>query len=55
MVQAKSVVTVRGQDALVKIINVVYPPNFQEKAKIESNGYSGTQVKGKFSFSLPTT
>jgi hypothetical protein len=55
MVQAKSVVTVKGQDAVVKIINVVYPPNFQEKAKIESNGYSGTQVKGKFSFSLPTT
>jgi hypothetical protein len=54
MVQAKSVVTVKGQDAVVKIINVVYPPNFQEKAKIESNGYSGTQVKGKFSFSLPT-
>jgi hypothetical protein len=55
MVQAKSVVTAKGNDATVKQINVVYPPNFTEKATIESNGYSGTQVKGKFSFSLPTT
>ncbi len=55
MVQAKSAVSVKGSDALLKSINIVYPPNFQEKAKIESNGYSGTQVKGKFSFSLPTT
>ena len=55
MVQAKSAVGVKGNDAVLKTINIVYPPNFQEKAKIESNGYSGTQVKGKFSFSLPTT
>jgi hypothetical protein len=55
MVQAKSSVSPKGQDAEVKQINIVYPPNFTEKATIESNGYSGTQVKGKFSFSLPTT
>jgi hypothetical protein len=55
MVQAKSVVTAKGEDATVKQINIIYPPNFTEKATIESNGYSGTQVKGKFSFSLPTT
>lgn len=55
MVQAKSIVTVKGPDAVLKTISVVYPPNFQDKATIESNGYSGTQVKGKFSFSLPTT
>jgi hypothetical protein len=55
MVQAKSVVGAKGADAMLKTVNVVYPPNFQEKAKIESNGYSGTQVKGKFSFSLPST
>jgi hypothetical protein len=55
MVQAKSIVGIKGKDAMLRSINVVYPPNFQEKAKIESNGYSGTQVKGKFSFSLPTT
>lgn len=55
MVQAKSSVSIKGDDAMLKNINIVYPPNFQEKAKIESNGYSGTQVKGKFSFSLPTT
>lgn len=55
MVQAKSIVSTQGQDASVKQINIIYPPNFTEKATIESNGYSGTQVKGKFSFSLPTT
>jgi hypothetical protein len=55
MVQAKSIVSAKGSDAMLKSINVVYPPNFQEKARIESNGYSGTQVKGKFSFSLPST
>lgn len=55
MVQAKSIVGNTGQDAVVKRINIVYPPNFQEKAKIESNGYSGTMAKGKFSFSLPST
>jgi hypothetical protein len=55
MVQAKSAVGAKGSDAMLKSINVVYPPNFQEKARIESNGYSGTQVKGKFSFSLPST
>lgn len=55
MVQAKSIVTKKGNDAVVKGIFIVYPPNFKDKAKIESNGYSGTQVKGKFSFSLPST
>jgi hypothetical protein len=55
MVQAKSVVGNTGNDAVVKRINIVYPPNFQDKAKIESNGYSGTMAKGKFSFSLPST
>jgi hypothetical protein len=55
MVQAKSIVGAKGADAVLKSVNVIYPPNFQDKAKIESNGYSGTQVKGKFSFSLPTT
>ena len=55
MVQAKSIVSAKGQDAVLKSINIVYPPNFKEKAKIESNGYSGTGSKGKFSFSLPST
>lgn len=55
MVQAKSVVSTKGTDAILRSVNVVYPPNFQDKAKIESNGYSGTGAKGKFSFSLPTT
>jgi len=55
MVQAKSIVSAKGADAVLKSVNIIYPPNFQDKAKIESNGYSGTQVKGKFSFSLPTT
>jgi hypothetical protein len=55
MVQAKSSVSKRGKDAVVRSINIVYPPNFKEKAQIESNGYSGTGAKGKFSFSLPST
>lgn len=55
MVQAKSAVGTKGQDAVLRNVNIVYPPNFQEKATIESNGYSGTQVKGKFSFQLPQT
>ena len=55
MVQAKSVVAKRGKDAVVRNINIVYPPNFKDSAQIESNGYSGTGAKGKFSFSLPST
>ena len=55
MVQAKTVVGTQGEDAVVKSITVVYPPNFQEKAKIESNAYYGTGIKSKFSFSLPRT
>ena len=55
MVQAKTVVGAQGEDAVVKSITVVYPPNFQEKAKIESNAYYGTGIKSKFSFSLPRT
>jgi hypothetical protein len=55
MVQAKTIISAKGQDALVKSINVVYPPNFQEKAKMEANSYYGTGIKSKFSFSLPST
>lgn len=55
MVQAKTFVSSKGQDAVVKSINVVYPPNFQEKAKMEANSYYGTGIKSKFSFSLPST
>lgn len=55
MVQANTVIVGKGKDAVLKSINVSYPPNFKDKAKMESNGYSGKQIKGKFSFSLPTT
>jgi hypothetical protein len=55
MVQAKTIMSAKGQDAIVKSINVVYPPNFQEKAKMEANSYYGTGIKSKFSFSLPST
>ena len=57
MVQAKTSVGIKPatKDAMIRNINVVYPPNFQEKAKIEANAYYGTTVKSKFSFSLPTT
>lgn len=53
MVQVKSVVRPKGQDAIVTQINVIYPPNFTEKAKMESNWMSGRQIKGGFSFSMP--
>jgi len=55
MVQAKTILGSKGQDAVVKSITVTYPPNFQDKAKMESNSYYGTGIKSKFSFSLPTT
>jgi hypothetical protein len=55
MVQANTVIVGKGKDAVLRSINISYPPNFKEKAKMESNGYSGKQIKGKFSFSLPTT
>jgi hypothetical protein len=55
MVQANTVISPRGPDAVMDRVTVTYPPNFQGKAKMESNGYSGKQVKGKFSFSLPST
>lgn len=55
MVQVKTRVSPQGGDAVVKNINVVYPPNFQNKAKMESNWFSGKGTKGGFSFSLPTT
>ena len=55
MVQAKTSVGIKAKDAMIRNINVVYPPNFQDKAKIEANAYYGTTVKSKFSFSLPTT
>ena len=55
MVQAKTIMGAKGQDAVVKSINVVYPPNFKEKARMEANSYYGTGIKSKFSFSLPST
>jgi hypothetical protein len=55
MVQVKCFVKTKGPDAVVDRVNVVYPPNFKEKAKMESNWFSGRQIKGGFSFSLPST
>jgi hypothetical protein len=55
MVQVKTRVSSQNGDAVVKNINVVYPPNFQNKAKMESNWFSGKGTKGAFSFSLPTS
>jgi len=55
MVQVKTRVSPQNGDAIVKNINVVYPPNFQNKAKMESNWFSGKGTKGGFSFSLPTS
>ena len=55
MVQVKCQVSPAGSDAVVKSINVIYPPNFTGTAKMESNWYSGRQIKGGFSFSLPSS
>jgi hypothetical protein len=55
MVQAKTMVAKTGDDAVVKQIAIVYPPEFKEKATMESNAYYGTGIKSKFSFSLPST
>ena len=55
MIQAKTSVTKNGEDAVVKQIAIVYPPEFKEKATMEANAYYGTGIKSKFSFSLPST
>ncbi len=55
MIQAKTIAGTNGDDAVVKQINVVYPPQFKEKATMEANAYYGTGIKSKFSFSLPST
>lgn len=55
MIQAKTIAGTSGDDAVVKQINVVYPPQFKEKATMEANAYYGTGIKSKFSFSLPST
>jgi hypothetical protein len=56
MVQVKCHIKATGSgDAALESVNVVYPPNFTQKARMESNWYSGKQIKGGFSFSLPTS
>jgi len=55
MVQVKCYMNTKQDDAIVDKINVVYPPNFKKKAKMEANWFSGKQIKGGFSFSLPTS
>ena len=54
MIQATSSIDVSNDDVVVKNINVVYPPNFKDKATMENNAYYGTDIKSKFSFSMPT-
>ena len=54
MIQATSSIEVSNDDVVVKNINVVYPPNFKDKATMENNAYYGTDIKSKFSFSMPT-
>lgn len=53
MVQVTCTMGTANGDAVLNTIGVKYPPNFTEKAKMESNWYSGKQCKGGFSFSLP--
>ena len=53
MIQATSSIDVSNDDVVVKNINVVYPPNFKDKATMENNAYYGTEIKSKFSFVMP--
>lgn len=55
MIQATSNLALAGDDAVVKSIGIVYPPNFQEKATIENSPYYGTDIKSRFAFKLPKT
>ena len=55
MVQATSILGNQGENAVVKSIGIVYPPNFQDKATIENSPYYGTDIKSKFAFKLPKT
>lgn len=55
MIQATSILGGSGDDAVVKSIGVVYPPNFQDKATIENSPYYGTDIKSRFAFKLPKT
>ena len=55
MVQATSIVGTQNDDAVVKSIGIVYPPNFEGKATIENSPYYGTSIKSKFAFKLPKT
>lgn len=55
MVQATTIAGKRGQDAFIRSIGIVYPPDFREKAKMSASSYYGTEVKNKFAFELPKT
>jgi len=55
MIQATSILGGVGDDAVVKSIGIVYPPNFQDKATIENSPYYGTDIKSRFAFKLPKT
>ena len=55
MIQATSILGGQGEDAVVRSIGVVYPPNFQDKATIENSPYYGTDIKSRFAFRLPKT
>ena len=55
MIQATSILGGQGEDAIVRSIGIVYPPNFQDKATIENSPYYGTDIKSRFAFKLPKT
>lgn len=55
MIQATSIVGKSKEDAILKSIGIVYPPDFKEKASISASPYYGTEAKTKFAFSLPKT
>lgn len=53
MVQATVSLSAKGEDAVLNSISVSYPPNFKNKARIESNSYCGTTIVTKLKIELP--
>jgi hypothetical protein len=53
MVQAVSVVQTQNNSAIVKSINIMYPPNFKGIANLEPNSYAGTTIVTKFKVKMP--
>ena len=55
MVQAYTTVTADENNAQIKQINIVYPPQFVGNTKIEANSYHGKGIETKLKIKLPAT